>query len=149
MPSIQLKTAVFAPIPRVRQTITTREKPGLRRSIRRPKEGSRVKFRTILDPPIKSSGWALETRTPYAAVHFFGHGCMSCMCLRNHPLQADPGLRITDMCSDSAIYVQKRTKVSLRHTRKLETPNYSSKPRGRFSQNGKPILQNVTDELAS
>ncbi len=40
MPSIQLKTAAFAPIPSVRQRIATIEKLGLRRNIRKPKRRS-------------------------------------------------------------------------------------------------------------
>ena len=37
IPSIQLKAAALVPMPRVRQRIARIEKPGLRRSIRKPK----------------------------------------------------------------------------------------------------------------
>jgi len=40
MPSIQLKTAAFAPMPSVRQRIARMENPGLRRRMRRPKRMS-------------------------------------------------------------------------------------------------------------
>src|SRR5215472_9773617 len=40
IPSIQLKIAALAPIPRVKQRIARREKPGWRRSIRKPKRKS-------------------------------------------------------------------------------------------------------------
>src|SRR5204862_8320692 len=54
IPSIQLKAAALVPMPRVRQRIAKMEKPGLRRSIRKPKPRS---WKNV------SIGWLLSTKS--------------------------------------------------------------------------------------
>src|SRR5204863_8045009 len=64
MPSIQLKAAALVPMPRVRQRIARMEKPGLRRSIRKPKRKSwrKVCISSLFGP--KRFDWVYECCAP-------------------------------------------------------------------------------------
>ena len=87
IPSTQLNTAAFAPIPKVRHRIASTEKPGLRRSIRKPNRRS-CSVVSIMGKPLCSRycSFVCSTRQNYEALRVALLPRLSpCPCSRQQP----------------------------------------------------------------